>query len=204
MGRRRKNVLNKYKKCSSRYCGNKVSRVGTDNYCDECRQAINYRNWLKRKGLFGGNYIYVYFSHKGALYVGLTHNYVERHKQHLKSDKVFIEEDLWQYREVYEFSDKLNRVELEYLEYVLIQLHKSKSPFLTNDKKMTKMDYEHIPLERKSELKGMIKMVVPKHYVANINTNYSKRKMDNVDINYLKKCKKKSSSLATEDLELLS
>lgn len=201
MGRKRKNVINSNKVCSNKYCFNHVSIKGTDNYCDDCRQVINYRNWLKRKGLFGGNFLYVYFSHKGALYVGLTHNHEERHKQHLKSDKRFIEEDLWQYRVVYKFSDKLTHKELEYLEYVLIQYHKTKSQLLTNQQKMQKVSHDHIPEERKKELKILLCEEMKKNNVVNMNDNYNKEKMQNVDINYLKNCKKKSSCLATEDLK---
>ena len=98
MGRKRKNVINKHKKCSTRYCNNKPSAYGTDNYCEECRKYLNQKRELKKKNLWGGNYLYVYFSGNNALnslYVGLTHNYVNRHEEHLRSDKVFIKEELW-------------------------------------------------------------------------------------------------------------
>lgn len=201
MGRKRKNVINPNKVCSARYCNNTPNSYGTDSYCDECRKYANQKRELKKKGLFGGNFLYVYFSHKGALYVGLTHNHEERHKQHLKSDKRFIEEDLWQYRVVYKFSDKLTHKELEYLEYVLIQYHKTKSQLLTNQQKMQKVSHDHIPEERKKELKILLCEEMKKNNVVNVNDNYNKVKMQNVDINYLKNCKKKSSCLATEDLK---
>lgn len=191
MGRKRKNVINPHKKCSARYCNNRTNVYGTDSYCDECRQYANRKRELKKKGLFGGNFLYVYHSHLGALYVGLTHNYEERHKQHLKSDKVFIEEDLWQYRVVYKFDDKLNHKELEYLEYVLIQYHKTKSPLLTNQQKMQKVSYDHIPLERQRELKIMLRDEMVKHNVVNVNTGYNKVRLEKVDVNYLQKMQKK-------------
>ena len=187
VGRKRKNVVNKHKKCSTRYCNTKVNTLGTDNYCTDCRQAINHRNWLKRKGLYDGNYLYVYFSHLGALYVGLTHNYDERHKQHLKSDKRFIEEDLWQYRVVYEFSDEIKHKELEYLEYILIQYHKNKSDLLTNYQKINKNNYKLIPEHRKRELKVMLRDEMVKNNVVNLNNSYRKALAETIELNYLQK-----------------
>ena len=191
MGRKRKNIINPNKVCSNRYCNNTPHVYGTDSYCPSCRQYANQKRELKKKGLYGGNFLYVYQSHLGALYVGLTHNYTERHKQHLKSDKVFIEEDLWQYRVVYKFDDKLNHKELEYLEYVLIQYHKTKSELLTNHQKMQKVSYDLIPEERKKELKILLCEEMKKNNVVNVNYNYNKEKMQNVDINYLQKLHKK-------------
>lgn len=204
MGRKRKNVINPHKVCSARYCNNRTNVYGTDSYCDECRQYANRKRELKKKGLFGGNFLYVYFSHKGALYVGLTHNYEERHKQHLKSDKRFIEEDLWQYRVVYQFDDKLNHKELEYLEYVLIQYHKTKSPLLTNQQKMQKVSYDHIPLERQRELKIMLRDEMVKHNVVNVNTGYNKVRLEKVDVNYLQKLQKKIPMSANKELDKVS
>ena len=201
MGRKRKNIINPHKVCSARYCNNRTNIYGTDSYCDECRKYANQKRELKKKGLYGGNFLYVYQSHLGALYVGLTHNYEERHKQHLKSDKVFIEEDLWQHRVVYEFDDKLTHKELEYLEYVLIQYHKTKSQLLTNHQKMNKVSYDLIPEERKKELKILLCEEMKKNNVVNVNYNYNKEKMQNVDINYLQKCKKILQVGKREELE---
>lgn len=173
---------------------------GTDSYCVECRKYANQKRELKKKGLFGGNFLYVYQSHLGALYVGLTHNHIERHKQHLKSNKVFIEEDLWQYRVVYQFDDKLNHRELEYLEYVLIQYHKTKSQLLTNQQKMQKVSHDHIPEERKKELKILLCEEMKKNNVVNVNYNYNKVKMQNVDINYLQKKIPMSANKELEDV----
>lgn len=188
MGRKRKNVINKHldKKCSSRYCKNIVSRTGTDNYCSKCRQAINYKNFLKRKGLFGGNYLYVYFSHKSVLYVGLTHNYVERHKEHLRGDKVFIKEELWHKRVVHKYDDKLSQIELEYLEYALIQFYKKKQNMLTNKAKVDdNRNYSLIPKVRKHELIEMLKSEIIRNDIVDVNKNYNAEKMEMVDINYL-------------------
>lgn len=201
MGRKRKNVINPNKICSARYCNNRTNNYGTDSYCDECRKYANQKRELKKKGLFGGNFLYVYFSHLGALYVGLTHDYEERHKQHLKSDKVFIEEDLWQYRVVYKFDDKLNHKELEYLEYILIQYHKTKSPLLTNQQKMQKMLYDNIPTERQRELKVMLRDEMVKHNVVNVNTVYNKVRLEKVDVNYLQKMQKKIPMSANKELD---
>lgn len=201
MGRKRKNIINPNKVCSNRYCNNTPHMYGTDSYCVECRKYANQKRELKKKGLFGGNFLYVYQSHLGALYVGLTHNYTERHKQHLKGDKRFIEEDLWQYRVVYQFDDKLNHKELEYLEYVLIQYHKTKSELLTNHQKMDKMSYDHIPLERQRELKVMLCEEMKKNNVVDVNTGYNKVRLEKVDLNYLQKMQKKIPMSANKELD---
>lgn len=201
MGRKRKNVINPHKVCSARYCNNKPNDYGTDSYCAECRQYANRKRELKKLGRWG-NYLYVYFDHRGnGLYVGITGDYIDRHKEHLRGDKVFIREDLWQKRIVYKI-DSINRVELEYLEYVLIQYHKTKSELLTNHQKMQKASYDHIPQERQRELKVLLcNQMKSDGFFENLNDNYNKVKMQNIDINYLKNCKKKSSCLATEDLK---
>ena len=196
MGRKRKDVLNKHKICSTKYCNNQVNRIGTDNYCTDCRKAVNYRRWLKSKGLFEGNYLYVYFSQDKALYVGLTHNYKRRHEEHLNGDKVFMEEDLWQYRAVHEFSGGITHKELEYLEYILIQYYKKKSDLLTNHQKMNKNAYELIPNERKQELKKMLCDEMLKNNVIYINNNYRKAFAETIDLNYLQK---KIPCLATKN-----
>ena len=186
MGRKRKNVINKHKKCSTRYCNNKPSCYGTDNYCEECRKYLNYKRELKKKGLFGGNYLYVYFGGNNALYVGLTHNYVNRHEEHLRSDKVFIKEELWHKRVVYKLSDDINHKELEFLEYKLIQFYKNRSEFLTNDKKMKKRIYDNIPKERQTELNKMLATEIKSSsFFVDINKNYNRQKSEIVDINYL-------------------
>lgn len=174
---------------------------GTDSYCPSCRQYANRKRELKKLGRWG-NYLYVYFDHNGnALYVGITGDYIDRHKEHLRGDKVFINEDLWQKRTVYKI-DGINRIELEYLEYVLIQYHKKRSQLLTNDNKMQKMSYDHIPQERKRELHILLcNQMKSDGFFENVNYNYNKVKMQNIDINYLKNCKKKSSCLQTEDLD---
>ena len=201
MGRKRKNVINPHKVCSNRYCNNTPHAYGTDSYCAECRQYANRKRELKKLGRWG-NYLYVYFDHNGnALYVGLTNDYVDRHEEHLRGDKVFMREDLWRKRIVYKI-DGINRVELEYLEYVLIQYHKKRSQLLTNDNKMQKMSYDHIPQERKRELHILLcNQMKSDGFFENLNDNYNKVKMQNIDINYLKNCKKKSSCLQTEDLD---
>ena len=201
MGRKRKNVINPNKICSNRYCNNTPHMYGTDSYCPSCRQYANRKRELKKLGRWG-NYLYVYFDHNGnALYVGITGDYIDRHKEHLRGDKVFINEDLWQKRTVYKI-DGINRIELEYLEYVLIQYHKKRSQLLTNDNKMQKMSYDHIPQERKRELHILLCNEMKKNgFFENLNDNYNKVKMQNIDINYLKNCKKKSSCLQTEDLD---
>ena len=204
MGRKRKNIINPNKVCSNRYCNNTPHVYGTDSYCPSCRQYANQKRELKKKGLYGGNFLYVYQSHLGALYVGLTHNYTERHKQHLKSDKVFIEEDLWQYRVVYKFYDKLKHKELEYLEYVLIQYHKTKSELLTNQQKMQKMSYDNIPIERQRELKILLCNEMKKNNVVNVNTGYNKVRLEKVDINYLQKLQKKIPMSANKELDKVS
>lgn len=201
MGRKRKNVINPNKICSARYCNNRTNVYGTDSYCDECRKYANKKRELKKKGRWG-NYLYVYFDHnENALYVGITGDYIDRHEEHLRGDKVFIQENLWKKRIVYKIED-INRVELEYLEYVLIQYHKTKSELLTNHQKMQKASYDHIPLERQRELKVLLcNQMKTDGFFENLNDNYNKVKMQNIDINYLKNCKKKSSCLATEDLK---
>lgn len=189
MGRKRKNVINKHKKCSTRYCNNKPNTYGTDNYCKECRKYLNQKRELKKKGLFGGNYLYVYFSSNNvlnSLYVGLTHNYVERHKEHQKSDKVFIKEELWHKRVVYKLLDDINHKELEFLEYKLIQFCKNRSKLLTNDKKMKKRIYDNIPSERQTELNKMLASEIKNGgFFIDVNKNYNAEKMEMVDINYL-------------------
>lgn len=202
MGRKRKNVINKHKKCSTKYCNNKPSAYGTDNYCSKCRQAINYKNFLKRKGLFGGNYLYVYFMNKNnALYVGLTHNYIERHKEHLRSDKVFIREELWHKRVVHKYDNKLSQIELEYLEYALIQFYKKKQNMLTNKAKVDdNRNYSLIPKTRKHELIEMLKSEIIRNDIVDVNKNYDRVKSELVDINYLQN-KKNSSSWKQEELE---
>lgn len=205
MGRKRKNVINKHldKKCSSRYCKNIVSDMGTDNYCSKCRQAINYKNFLKRKGLYGGNYLYVYFMNKNnALYVGLTHNYVERHKEHLRGDKVFIKEDLWHKRVVHKYDDKLSQIELEYLEYALIQFYKKKQNMLTNKAKVDdNRNYSLIPKTRKHELIEMLKSEIIRNDIVDVNKNCDRVKSELVDINYLQNKKNSSCFGRHEELE---
>lgn len=189
MGRKRKNVINKHKKCSTRYCNNKPSAYGTDNYCEECRKYLNQKRELKKKNLWGGNYLYVYFSGNNALnslYVGLTHNYVNRHEEHLRSNKVFIREELWHKRVVYKLSDDINHKELEFLEYKLIQFYKNRSKLLTNEKKMNKRIYDNIPSERQTELNKMLAMEIKSNgFFVDINKNYNRQKSEVVDINYL-------------------
>lgn len=205
MGRKRKNVINKHldKKCSSRYCKNIVSRMGTDNYCSKCRQSINYKNFLKRKNLWGGNYLYVYFmNNNNVLYVGLTHNHVERHKEHLRSDKVFIREELWHKRVVHKYDDKLSQIELEYLEYALIQFYKKKQNMLTNKAKVDdNRNYSLIPKTRKHELIEMLKSEIIRNDIVDVNKNYDRVKSELVDINYLQNKKNSSCFGRHEELE---
>lgn len=189
MGRKCKNVINKHKKCSTKYCNNKPNTYGTDNYCKECRKYLNHKRELKKKNLWGGNYLYVYFSSNNvlnSLYVGLTHNYVERHEEHLRGDKVFIKEELWHKRVVYKLSDDINHKELEFLEYKLIQFCKNRSKLLTNDKKMKKRIYDNIPQERQTELNKMLATEIKSSgFFVDVNKNYNAEKMEMVDINYL-------------------
>ena len=152
--------------------------------------------------MFGGNYLYVYFSHKSDLYVGLTHNYVERHKEHQKSDKVFIKEELWHKRVVYKLLDDINHKELEFLEYKLIQFCKNRSKLLTNDKKMKKRIYDNIPQERQTELNKMLAFEIENGgFFVDVNKNYNAEKMEMVDINYLQNKKNSSCFGRHEELE---
>lgn len=132
------------------------------NYCSNfirgCRKYINQLAYTRRNEEYKvSNYLYIFSNisnngNKEVLYIGVTDCFGRRLLQHLKlqneSTKDFIGKDNWTQVCVLDFKNNvLNRMELEYIEYALIQFFKDKCN-LTNKAKLNHMNYSEVSEER--------------------------------------------------------